>query len=247
MKHKTSGRGFLDEQRAASLLDLAQRLNTHFTNWNLLHQALTHTSFANEIKRVQLVHNERLEFLGDAVLELVISTYLYTTFPSLSEGELTKARAAVVCEATLAKRAAGLQLGQYLLFGKGELATGGRERVSILADAFEAVIGAIYLESGLTGATDFILAQLAEDLQSIKTGTYIQDYKTVLQEEVQKDSNNHVSYVILSESGPDHNKRFETAVLINDCQYGIGLGKSKKEAEQLAAKQALEKMNNNAN
>ncbi len=222
--------------------EAASRLGVAFCNITLLHQALTHTSFANEMKKSHIQHNERLEFLGDAVLELVISAYLYKKFPALPEGELTKARAAAVCEATLAKRARELELGDYLLFGKGELASGGRGRTSILADAFEAVIGAIYLDNGLDSARDFILAQLAGELAEIKNGNAIQDYKTLLQEVVQKDSENRIAYRIVAESGPDHDKVFETAVVINDEEMGRGSGKSKKEAEQRAAHEALLKL-----
>lgn len=233
----------LHEDRKLVVSEAAEKLGIDFKNWRLLHQALTHTSYANETKKSHILHNERLEFLGDAVLELVISTYLFQHFPNLPEGELTKARASVVCEATLARRAATLNVGTYLLFGKGELATGGRERASILADAFEAIIGAIYLDHGIESATHFILAQLYDDLLSIETGKHIQDYKTLLQEVVQKNNENKINYDLLSESGPDHNKVFHISVLINQEPYGLGYGKSKKEAEQHAAKQALAKMN----
>lgn len=230
-------------ERLAALQEISASLGIMFSRIQLLHQALTHTSYANEIKRSHIEHNERLEFLGDAVLELIVSSYLYEHFPNLPEGELTKARAAIVCEATLAKRAALLEMGNYLLFGRGERATGGKRRASILADAFEAVIGAIYLDHGIEAATSFVLGQLREDLSEIASGNYTQDYKTVLQEVVQKNSDNKVSYEILSETGPDHNKRFHIAVLVNDVKYGSGLGKSKKEAEQHAAKEALERLN----
>lgn len=233
----------LNKDRQLALMEAAKNLGVVFNNWNLLHQALTHTSYANEAKKLHILHNERLEFLGDAVLELVISTYLFQHFTNLPEGELTKARASIVCEGTLARRAALLNVGSYLLFGKGELATGGRERASILADAFEAIIGAIYLDHGIEHASNFILKQLNDDLLSIKDGKYIQDYKTLLQEVVQKNNDNKISYEIISESGPDHNKVFHIAVLINQEQFGTGLGKSKKEAEQNSAKEALRKLN----
>lgn len=222
---------------------MAGKLGVSFTNWQLLHQALTHTSYANEVKKSHTVHNERLEFLGDAVLELVVSTYLYQHHANLSEGELTKARASVVCETTLARRASHLQVGNYLLFGRGELATGGKERASILADAFEAIIGAIYLDHGLESASAFILAQLKDDLSAVETGKYFQDYKTLLQEVAQKRADCKIKYDLLAESGPDHDKVFRIAVLINQEQCGTGSGKSKKEAEQHAAEQALRKMN----
>lgn len=230
-------------ERQAALLEVADKIGVVFHDIQLLHQALTHTSYANEVKKAHIHHNERLEFLGDAVLELVISTYLYTTFPKLPEGELTKARAAAVCEPTLARRARELNLGSYLLFGKGELATGGRERASILADAFEAVIGSIYLDSGMDVAQRFILTQLHDDLTAIGNGNAIQDYKTLLQEVIQKNSDGKVVYQIIAESGPDHNKVFHAAVLVNDQEMGRGIGKSKKEAEQHAAREALAKLN----
>lgn len=233
----------LTAKRLQSLKSFAKRLEVSFDDWTLLHQALTHTSYANEAKKPEILHNERLEFLGDAVLELATSTYLYNNFPDLPEGEMTKARAAVVCEVTLAKRARILDIGKYLLFGKGELATGGRERSSILADAFEAIIGAIYLDQGSEIAFRYVLTQLHDDLLTVKNGHTLQDYKTLLQEVVQKKADQTIQYELLSETGPDHSKVFEFAVKVNEVVYGIGSGKSKKEAEQQAAEQALAKMN----
>ena len=233
----------LTAKRLQSLKSFAKRLEVSFDDWTLLHQALTHTSYANEAKKPEILHNERLEFLGDAVLELATSTYLYNNFPDLPEGEMTKARAAVVCEVTLAKRARILDIGKYLLFGKGELATGGRERSSILADAFEAIIGAIYLDQGSEIAFRYVLTQLHDDLLTVKNGHTLQDYKTLLQEVVQKKADQTIQYELLSETGPDHSKVFEFAVKVNEVVCGIGSGKSKKEAEQQAAEQALSKMN----
>lgn len=237
IKHK------INQNRYKDLKEFAGLIKINFINFDFLNQALTHTSFANESKK-DVNHNERLEFLGDAVLELVISSYLFENFINLPEGELTKARAAVVCEPTLAKRALTLNLGQYLLFGKGEISTGGRERASILADAFEALIGAIYLDCGIEQARSFILEQLKDDLLTIKDGKYISDYKTLLQELIQAQADSKISYEIISESGPDHNKIFDVAVLINGSVLGNGMGKSKKEAAQLAAKQALSILKN---
>lgn len=230
------------EKRKLALREIAAKIGLVFSDWNLLHQALTHTSYANEIKRTHIEPNERLEFLGDAVLELVVSTYLFKHFVQLPEGELTKARASIVCESTLARRAAALQVGAYLLFGKGELATGGPERASILADAFEALIGAIYLDHGFAAAYEFVTQQLDGDLRSIETGRSMQDYKTVLQEIVQKQGGRRISYCLLDESGPDHNKCFRIAVCVQGEPCGTGEGRSKKEAEQNAARQALIKM-----
>ncbi len=233
----------LPERRGQALLELAGRLGVRFSNLTLLHEALTHTSYANESKKRKITHNERLEFLGDAVLELATSTYLFQHFPNLPEGEMTKARASVVCETTLSKRAAVLHLGDYLLLGHGESSTGGRERPSILADAFESVIGAIYLDCGWETASTYILSQLHEDLITIERGENLQDYKTLLQEVVQKHADQKVSYELLAATGPDHNKLFEFAVKINEVVYGTGQGRNKKEAEQHAAKEALQKLN----
>ena len=231
----------MDEKRRQSLLNLAKRLDVEFRDIGLLHQALTHTSYANESRDHRVTHNERLEFLGDAVLELASSTYLYKHFSNLPEGELTKARASVVCEAALCKLAAELRLGDYLLLGHGEKTTGGAKRPSILADAFEAVIGAIYLDQGWEQAQTYVLAQLDKDFQQIERGENLQDYKTVFQEVVQKHPGSVISYKMLSESGPDHNKIFEFAVLVNDQIVGTGVGHSKKSAEQHAAQEALKK------
>lgn len=232
----------LNKHRIDALHKLTKKLNVGFTTIELLHQALTHTSYANECKNSAMLHNERLEFLGDAVLDLIVSEYLFRQFASLPEGELTKARAVIVCEPTLARCSADLGIGEYLFLGKGEAGSGGRERTSILADAFEAIIGAIYLDSGFENATSFVLKQLQTDLLLVARGEYVKDYKTLLQEVVQKKNDSKISYEIIDESGPDHHKMFRVAVVVNGVQMGIGLGKSKKEAEQLAAKQALIKL-----
>ncbi len=235
----------LSVDRQKDLLELAGRLQVSFSNLVLLHQALTHTSYANEARHQKVVHNERLEFLGDAVLELATSTYLFTNFPKLPEGEMTKARASVVCETTLSQRAAVLRLGDYLLLGHGELATGGRTRPSILADAFEAVIGAIYMDQGWEIASSYVLHQLQSDLRMVETGHNLQDYKTILQEFVQKHFEQAVCYELLSETGPDHAKHFEFAVNIDGKVCGTGSGRSKKEAEQHAAHEALCRLKEN--
>lgn len=229
----------LDPQRFQALDALCKTLDITFNDFKILHQALTHTSYANESKNSGVVHNERLEFLGDAVLDLIISEDLFRRFPNLSEGELTKARAIIVCEHTLSCRAAALELGEYLLLGKGEAISGGRERISILADSFEAIIGAIYLDQGFIHASQFVLKQLHDDILLAERGEYVQDYKTLLQEVVQKNNDSRIAYEIIKESGPDHDKTFEVAVIINSKRLGSGVGRSKKEAEQQAAKQAL--------
>lgn len=232
----------VEPARAKQLRLLCNVINVNFKDMSLLHQALTHTSFANESKQHGIIHNERLEFLGDAVLDLVIGEHLFRRFPGLPEGDLTKARAMVVCEPTLAQRALELGIGEYLLLGKGEAASGGRERISILADAFEAIIGAIYLDSGFAGTVKFVLVQLEKDLALIERGDYLKDYKTSLQEVVQKNSDSRITYEIVNERGPDHDKMFDAIVIINDRQMGRGSGRSKKEAEQRAAKLALIKL-----
>jgi ribonuclease-3 len=232
--------GKIDDKRTIELHQLAMQFPIDFSNPGLLHQALIHTSYANENRHLHLSHNERLEFLGDAVLELAISDHLFHAYPDYPEGELTKLRAAIVCEATLAKHASRLNLGAYLLFGKGEEASGGRVRPSTLADAFEAVIGAIYLDAGMRTAAQFVLNQLDDELCSIRRGEYAKDYKTMLQELVQRNGDCKIIYEVLAESGPDHDKLFTIAVRINGVQQGMGTGKSKKEAEQAAAANALD-------
>lgn len=227
----------LSEERKQKLGELASSLGVKFKNINLLNQALTHTSYANEAKDHSL-HNERLEFLGDAVLELASSTYLFKTFNQMPEGEMTKARASVVCEASLAKLANNLNVGQYLLLGKGERLTGGAQRPSILADAFESIIGAIYLDQGWQIAYEYVLDKLNEEFIAVKYGYNLKDYKTILQEVVQG-KGLHAEYKLLSETGPDHAKTFEFAVVIDKKINGKGKGSTKKEAEQHAAYEAL--------
>lgn len=225
--------------RKRALSAFSNKLGVDFADIDLLHQALIHSSYANERKTGAIAHNERLEFLGDAVLDTVISDYLFRHFPGLPEGDLTKARATIVCEQSLAHRAKELAVGDYLLLGKGEDASGGRERASILADAFEAIIGAIYIDGGFAAATDFVLTRLRRDLEAVEAGGYTHDYKTLLQEVVQKSGERRIVYEVIGESGPDHCKIFEVAVNVNSARLGTGRGKSKKEAEQHAAQQAL--------
>lgn len=224
--------------RKGELLALAQRLGVTFHDIGLLHTALVHTSYANEAQG-RVTHNERLEFLGDAVLELASSTYLYTHFPSLPEGELTKTRASIVCSAALAKIAARLGLGEYLLLGHGEEMSGGRARTTNLEDAFEAVLGAIYLDQGWETARDYALRQLAPEFDQVRHGENLQDYKTLLQELVQKTPGSTIAYELLEATGPDHAKHYRYAVVINGKTCGEGEGSSKKEAEQQAARMAL--------
>jgi ribonuclease-3 len=222
-----------------TLADLYNRIGIEWKDIDLLHLALTHSSYFIE-KKERLRNNQRLEFLGDAVLELIVSDYLYNSYPDRTEGELTKLRASIVCESSLARVARELDLGSCLYMGKGEERSGGRDRPSILADAFESLLGAVYLDSGLARATDFTLARLREVISDVVQGRVERDYKTELQEILQKKSNSPVNYLILKEEGPAHDKFFTAGVICAGKRMGIGTGHSKKEAEQQAAKNALE-------
>lgn len=217
---------------------LEERIGYKFKDISLLENAMTHSSYANE-KHNSRECNERLEFLGDSVLGVITAEYFYHNLNHLPEGEMTKKRAACACEKSLFSFAKEIDLGEYLLLGKGEERTGGRKRASVLADAFEALIAAIYLDGGLDEARRFVLdfVKKAAD-QQMK----FRDYKTELQEIIQKNPLEHLSYVLVGESGPDHDKRFEVEVNLNSNVVGYGVGRSKKLAEQQAAKQALELM-----
>ncbi len=219
--------------------ELEEKIGYKFKNKNLIEQALSHSSYANERKQPG-GSNERLEFLGDSVLSIVVSDFLYKNL-NVAEGELTKMRASLVCEKSLHIFAKQINLGDYLHLGKGEENTGGRERPSILADAFEAVIAAIYLDGGMEAAAKHILHFMPEDIHHFVKPAF-SDFKTVLQEIVQKNPEEKVEYVLIGEEGPDHNKRFVVEVRLNSQVIGKGSGRSKKEAEQLAAKEALELM-----
>lgn len=223
---------------------LKVRLGFKWNNPGLLLQALTHSSCVHESRGHGLCHNQRLEFLGDAVLELIISEHLYKMFPDRTEGELTKMRAASVCEPSLAKVARGLELGRCLRMGRGEERSGGRERPSILADAFEALLGSIYLDQGLEVSREFVLNCLAPIIDDVMAGRLDRDYKTELQEILQQTSPEPLYYKIISESGPDHDKTFTAAVMYRGQIIGNGTGHSKKEAEQQAAKDAFTHLGN---
>ena len=232
----------LRKKSEALQLALENKINYHFINSTLLLHALTHSSYANEMRMSKECNNERLEFLGDAVLELVTSEYVYQEYKNLSEGDLTKLRASIVCEQTLSTCAKDLELGEYLLLGKGEDASGGRIRDSILSDAMEAVIGAIYLDGGFTNAKEFVQKFI---LSSIKNKELFFDSKTILQEMIQNENNKQkIRYKLISEEGPDHNKTFTIAVYIGNDQIGIGIGRTKKAAEQEAASLAIKKLQN---
>ncbi|MBO5244535.1 MAG: ribonuclease III [Selenomonadales bacterium] len=230
-------------ERIAELRQLSDKMGITFDQIELLHKALTHTSYANEIKRYTVEHNERLEFLGDAILDAIISDELFCRYPALSEGDLTKARAAIVCEGSLAECAQAIGFGPYLLLGRGENASGGRERASILADAFEAIVGAIYMDSGIESCRTFILNNLSTDMEKIRYWKRSHDYKTRFQEYVQKNLHYDIKYQVEAESGPAHNKVFTISVTLNGEKLGTGVGKSKKDAEQKAAREALQKLN----
>ncbi|QXM07468.1 ribonuclease III [Crassaminicella indica] len=228
--------------RQEVLKELTEKIGYTFKDIALLNEALTHSSYANENKKRNGKHNERLEFLGDAVLSIVISDYLYNRLYTLQEGELTKIRASIVCEPSLANCSRLMNFGKYLLLGKGEEVTGGRERVSILADTFEAIIGAIYLDGGLSKAKEFILNSLKMTIEDAIEGKIFKDYKTHLQEIIQSVNDDKINYEVIDEIGPDHNKVFYVHVKIGNKVLGKGSGKSKKEAEQNAAKEALNKV-----
>ncbi len=221
---------------------LQQTIGYNFKKIENLLLALTHSSFANENKEEGFESNERLEFLGDSVLSLVISENIFNNYKDLSEGEMTKTRANVVCESTISKCSLNIGLGNYLILGKGEELSGGRKRPSILSDAFEALIGAIYIDGGFESAKNFINTMMESLIVDSVRGAISHDYKTQLQEIVQKNGENTVSYRILDEKGPDHDKTFISQVSIGNRVAGTGQGKSKKEAEQNAAKAALEQM-----
>ena len=219
--------------------DFQNTIGYNFQSEGLLRQALTHSSYANEKHMKKLSDNERLEFLGDAVLELVSSDFLYKNYQKLPEGELTKLRASIVCEPTLALCAKELHLGEYLLLGKGEDQTGGRERKSILSDALEAVIGAIYLDGGFANAKEFISKYILTDTEHKQL---FYDSKTILQEEVQGSDKGSLHYELVREEGPDHNKHFVVAAYVGEEKLGMGEGPTKKAAEQQAAYETLLKL-----
>lgn len=220
--------------------DLQKAIGYQFKNEALLQNALTHSSFAHERKQPESC-NERLEFLGDSVLSIAVSDYLYHHFPDLPEGELTRIRAASVCEKALFGFAKAIGLGEHLLLSRGEQNTGGRNRPSILADAFEALIAAIYLDGGMEPARAFILSHVVPTLDNHRRAAF-KDYKTMLQEVIQQNPEDRLTYLLVEESGPDHDKVFKYEVHINSNLVGTGMGRSKKEAEQAAAKEALRLM-----
>lgn len=217
--------------------ELEEKIKYKFKNQEFLKKALTHTSYAYEHN---VESNEKLEFLGDSILEFVSSEYLYLNFPKLKEGEMTKVRATVVCESSLYKVAKNLGFGKYLYLGRSELATGGNDRPAILADSVEAVIAAMYMDGGLEPAKKFIIENLKDEIEKASKNVGQKDYKTVLQEKLQVHGDVKIEYIIVGESGPDHNKMFEAEVRCNNKALAQGKGKTKKQAEMKAAEKALE-------
>lgn len=238
-KTMTKPNGRLTSQTNANLKELEQTIGYEFQDFSLLRRAMMHSSYTNEHGLAKHQCNERLEFLGDAVLELVSSEYLFRESPRMPEGELTKTRASMVCEPSLALCARDIRLGRYLMLGRGEDSTGGRERDSITSDAMEALIGAVYLDGGFTSAKEFIHRFVLTDLEDKKL---FYDSKTILQEMVQAKGTSPIEYNLVGEEGPDHDKQFFVEVLIGARSFGSGRGRTKKAAEQQAAYEAIRKL-----
>lgn len=230
--------GVIPERARMQFDELQKQLNISFQNKLLLYQAFTHSSYVNEHRRKLFTDNERLEFLGDAVLELSVSKYLFEKYPTMSEGELTKLRASIVCEPSLVIFANELNFGHYVLLGKGEELTGGRERPALLADVFEAFIGALYLDQDLDTVVTF-LARVVFPKVDVGAFSQAMDFKSQLQEMIQQANRGLLNYEIIDERGPAHNRTFVSSVLLNGQELGVGRGKSKKEAEQQAAQRAM--------
>lgn len=220
--------------------EFEEKIGYSFKNKDLLFEALSHSSFANEYKHGRH-SNERLEFLGDSVLSIIVSEHLFKHFKHLPEGELTKIRASLVCEKALFEFSKQIDLGSFIFLGRGEENTGGRKRPSIVSDAFEAVIAAVYLDGGMETAREYVLGFIPKDLNR-NTADNLQDYKTILQEIIQRNPEEKVEYVLKSQTGPDHDRHFTVEVCLNTNVIGRGEGHSKKQAEQQAAKEALQLM-----
>ena len=221
------------------LNELEKKIGYRFSDFSYLEHAMRHSSYCNEQKMARFMNNERLEFLGDAVLELVTSEFLYLNYPKMPEGEATRKRASMVCEQTLALCAKEIELGSYLYLGKGEDHTGGRERASVISDALEALIGAIYLDGGFTSAKEFVERFI---LNGIEEKQLFFDSKTIFQEMMQSITTEPIHYKMVGEEGPDHCKTFTVELFVGDQSAGIGSGKSKKAAEQAAAYDAIKKI-----
>lgn len=232
----------IEKERLESLKELEKKVGYVFKKKNLLNRALTHSSYANQLGLPYVDHNERLEFLGDSVLSLAVSEFIFKKYRNKQEGKLTKIRAGIVCESSLYEHAKNLCLGDYMLVGRGEELTGGRRRASVLADAYEALIAAIYIDGGLDRAKEFIISQFEGSIEKFVKNASSDDYKSRLQEYVQKDGEANIVYKVIGEEGPAHSKTFSVMVTVNGQIAGEGLGKSKKQAEQEAARAVLKKM-----
>ncbi len=232
----------LEKPRLDQLKKLSKALQIPMGDGQLLNEALTHKSFTHERKMNPNYNNEKLEFLGDSVLGLVISQHVFETYPEVTEGGLSKVKSVIVSAQILSEKAKLLGLGEYLQLGKGEEKSGGRTRPALLADAIEALIGAVYLVGGLPAAKKLILGFLREDVDHVFSGRMEKDYKTLLQEYFQKTQKLAPRYEIIREWGPDHNRNFETSCLVNGKTIATGVGKNKKEAEQVAAQEAIRKL-----
>jgi len=228
----------IDPVRLKQLNELENAIGYSFKDISILDNALTHSSHVAS-RSDFLLHNERLEFIGDSILDMIISLHLYRRCKSSPEGSLTRFRAVIVCEQSLYNAANRLNLGRYMLMSRGEENTGGRNRTSILADAFEALIAAIYLDGGIKKAKAFILEKLEETIKAAVESRIFSDYKSFLQEHIQKKNSGKLSYKLLKEEGPDHDKIFEVALYLNNTMIGSGTGHSKKDAQQAAAKAAI--------
>ncbi|WP_257350125.1 ribonuclease III [Pseudalkalibacillus decolorationis] len=247
MRNRTSSKKYIrSKRRPLTLEELSVRfqafqnsMNICFKNEKLLFQAFTHSSYVNEHRKRPSEDNERLEFLGDAVLELTISQYLYKKYATMSEGELTKLRAAIVCEPSLVTFAHQLNFGELILLGKGEENTGGRTRPALLADVFEAFIGALYLDQDIDEVQRFLERFVYPKINE-GAFSHVMDYKSQLQEYIQRENHGALDYKIVQEKGPAHNREFTSEVYLNNQRLGIGRGRSKKEAEQHAAQEALQ-------
>jgi len=229
----------ISPEREKELQDIEKKLGVSFLNKSLLNQSLTHSSFGHE---KSCPDNERLEFLGDAVLKLAVSEYIYNKFPELAEGDLTKIRATVISDDTLGKIGKKIDLGEYLLLSENEKKSGGHKRKSNIANALEAVIGAIFLDAGLGKARDLIVEHLREEIETVSRAGYIRDYKSALQEYTQKNKWELPHYHVVKETGPRHRRVFWIEVKIRGKRYGVGRGANKKEAEQRAATVALRRL-----
>jgi len=232
----------ISPHRLKELKDIERKLGISFVNKSLLDRALTHSSYAHEMRKRNVRDNERLEFLGDAVLKLVASEYLFNKYPEKAEGDLTKIRAKIVSDETLAKIAKKFKLGNYLLLGANEKRSGGRDRKSNLANAFEALIGAIYLDAGIGRSRVMLIDNLTSEIEKVSKAGYIGDYKSALQEYVQKKGWGLPQYNVIRETGPKHRKTFYMEVKIKGKAYGYGKGANKKDSEQRAAEQAYKRL-----